>query len=77
MWWWGPGSWWAAAVFMVICMVAMGAMLGRGHWGHRGHGWTDEPERILANRLARGEIDTEEYERLFEAIRRSDSSVRT
>jgi uncharacterized membrane protein len=75
MWWWGPGWWWVGALFMAIFMVAMGRMMGHGHWGHGGHGWRDEPERTLADRLARGEIDTEEFERLLEALRRASHST--
>lgn len=84
MMWWGHGWWWAGAVFMVICMVAMVRMMGHGghgsHDGHgshgsdAGHGWDDPAERTLANRLASGEIDVEEYERLREVIRRTDST---
>ena len=70
--WWGVG-----ALFMLICMaVMMPRMMWHGHWDHGGHGWTDDPERTLADRLARGEIDTEEYERLLEALRRTGHSAR-
>jgi hypothetical protein len=58
-WWWG-----GCALMMVVMMVMMIPMMGRSH-GHSGHsetGWNDDPERTLADRLARGEIDTEEYE---------------
>jgi uncharacterized membrane protein len=75
MWWWGPGWWWIGAVVMVICMVAMGQMMGHGHWRRGDYGWKDEPERTLADRLARGEIDTEEYDRLFKALWRSRQST--
>ena len=69
------GWWWAAAVFMVICMVLMGRMMmGRSHSAHdEGPG----PERRLAERLASGEIDVEEYERLLEALRRTDRTAHT
>jgi uncharacterized membrane protein len=73
-WWWG-----GCALMMVIMMVMMIPMMGRGHRhsGHSGHGWSDDPERTLADRLARGEIDTEEYERRLEALQRTDHSAHT
>ena len=70
-WWWG-----GCALMMVIMMVMMIPMMGRGH-GHHGHGWSDDPERTLADRLARGEIDTEEYERRLEALQRTDHPAHT
>lgn len=82
MMWWGHGWWWLGAVVMVICMVAMFRMMshgghgsqGGGHGSHEGHGWDDPAGRTLANRLASGDIDVEEYERLREVIRRTDSA---
>lgn len=75
--WWAPG-----ALFMVICMVAMAWMM-MGHGGHGGHGSHSSPtedshgptsggaEGILAERLARGHIDLDEYERHLTALRQS------
>jgi putative membrane protein len=80
MWGWGGGWWWlVGAGFMVVCMLMMGRMMGgmgHGHSGHGGHGRSDDPERTLADRLARGEIDVEEYERLLAALRRTNHSAR-
>jgi uncharacterized membrane protein len=82
MWGWGAGWWLVGAVFMVICMVMMGrmmgGMMGHGHSAHSGHGHDrdEEPERTLADRLAKGEIDVEEYNRLLEALRRTKHSAR-
>lgn len=80
MWGWGAGWWWlVGAGFMVICMVMMARMMGgmgHGHSGHGSHGRSDDPERTLANRLARGEINVEEYERLLAALRRTDQAAR-
>jgi uncharacterized membrane protein len=82
MWGWGAGWWLVGAVFMVVCMVMMGrmmgGMMGHGHSAHSGHGHdrSDEPDRTLADRLAKGEIDVEEYNRLLETLRRTDHSSR-
>jgi hypothetical protein len=79
MWWnhsWGFGWGWilVMGVAMVVCM----AMMARMMMGHSGGGrvWSagnrDEnaPERILARRLASGEIDVQEFDRLRDALRR-------
>jgi uncharacterized membrane protein len=81
---WGDGWWWPGIVvmfvFMVFCMVMMarmmGGMLGSGSHESERHG-SDVPERTLANRLASGEIDVDEYERLRDALQRSGESART
>ena len=75
MWGWGAGWWLVGAVFMVICMVMMGRMMGHGHSAHGGHDRSDEPERTLADRLAKGEINVEEYRRLLETLQRTDHSA--
>ena len=77
---WGFG-WIIGGVFMVVCMVMMvrmmGGMMGHGHSGHDGNGWREDPEHTLADRLAKGEIDLEEYKRLREALHGSDHPART
>lgn len=75
----GSGWWLFGGLFMVICMVLMARMM-MGHGDHGGHGDTQrhEPEtaeRTLDNRLARGEIDVEEYQRLREALRPTDTKA--
>ena len=68
--WWGPGL-----LFMTICVVMMVRMMSHGHGSHGSHTAEshehrpDRATRILAERLARGEIDTEEYERRLAALR--------
>jgi uncharacterized membrane protein len=61
-------------------MSRMMSHSGSGHGGgdHGDHvdGGADA-ERTLANRLARGEIDVEEYERLLGTLRRSESTTPT
>lgn len=82
MWWssggsWGHGWWWPGivvmAVLMLICMVMMARMMSHGlsacHWWKH-NAKDDAPEHMLANRLASGEIDIQEYERLLNAIQR-------
>ena len=77
---WGHGWWWPGivvmAMFMIICMVMMARMM-MSHGAHGSHTSDprrhrrDVPERTLANRLASGEIDIDEYERLLAALQRS------
>ena len=74
--WWGPG-----VIFMIFCMVMMVWMMSHGHGSHGSH--TREShgpggaERILAERLARGEIDIEEYQRRLAAVQRSSKLDQT
>ena len=82
---WGDGSWgylWLAPLLMLACMLLMGRMMG-----HHGNVDVDDSEgsrqrrgpaeRILAERLARGEIGTDEYERRLDALRAAGGSDRT
>jgi uncharacterized membrane protein len=81
--WWWPGVL-VMCVFMIVCMVMMARMM-MGH-GMHSHGMPsfppDEsfgpglasPERKLADRLAGGEIDIEQYERLLDALGRTRGS---
>jgi putative membrane protein len=66
---------------MVACMVMMVWMMSHGMshrpWMGEWRGSRADAERILAERLARGEIDTEEYERRLAVIRRSRETERT
>ena len=73
MWWgidgsWGHGWWWPVA--MIICMLLMSRMMKHGgsHTHRSQHRGLDVPERLLADRLAKGEIDVTEYERLRDAL---------
>ena len=78
--WWGPGI-----LFMAFCMVMMVWMMaGHGsHGSHRPRGdqshehRSDSAERILAERLARGEIDVEEYERRLRVLQQTGDLERT
>jgi putative membrane protein len=73
--WWGPG-----VLFLVVCTVMMVRMMGHGHRSHTGglHGYRpSRAERILAERLARGEIDVDDYERRLAVLQRTSGLDRT
>lgn len=78
---WGSGWWIVGALMIVFCVWMMSRMMSHGDADHGGGGHGDHPdggadaERTLANRLALGEIDTEEYERLLDTLRRTKSTT--
>jgi putative membrane protein len=86
---WGFGWGWIVVmgVAMVVCMAMMARMMmghsgaGRMWPGARGRMWPagdrdeDTPERILARRLASGEIDVAEFERLRDALQQTSNST--
>lgn len=73
MWSWGNGSWdWGAWLPMMLFMLALLVVIGWAvvmftrYWTSRPpyHGSVEhanDPQRILDERFARGEIDEEEY----------------
>jgi putative membrane protein len=72
---WGPGAWIAMAFVMLVfwtIVVAAIIALVRSNQG-RGHdhivGRADDPERILAERFARGEIDADDYKQRRDLLR--------
>lgn len=81
MWFWGAegslGWLWivVAAVMMIFCMIMMPGMMRHDRSHSRTGEWdrhrptTDTAEHLLANRLASGEIDVDEYERLRDTLR--------
>jgi putative membrane protein len=77
----GSGGWWLLALpLMIVCMVMMMRMMGHGHGAQTGGSHAHRaggPERILAERLARGEIDTEEYQGRLDALRATSERDRT
>lgn len=83
MWWnhsWGSGWGWilVMAVVMVVCVAMMARMMRHGGSGPvrpADNRDEDAPERILARRLASGEIDVAEFERLRDALRRASNST--
>jgi uncharacterized membrane protein len=84
MWWnhsWGFGWGWILimALTAVVCVAMMARMMrhgGSGFMRQMGNRDEDAPERILARRLANGEIDVAEFERLRDALRRPSNSIR-
>lgn len=76
---WGSEWWLVGVVMMIVCVVMMLRMMGHGHGGHS-QGTHEEgrgAEDVLADRLARGEIEVDEYERLLEVLRRPDRPAHT
>lgn len=79
MMWWNDIGWWPAlfvGAFMIMWLVMIVRMMGHGMHGSRkgeshAHLSGEGPVQILAERLARGEIDIEEYERRLAALHRT------
>lgn len=87
--WWGGYHWWPGPVLMVVgmlaCMAVMALMMGhgrmpgmggmRGFWGrnHSTAHQADTSGQILEQRLARGEIDIEEYRRIRQTLAKASS----
>lgn len=88
--WGGLGWFWVpiCALMMIGCMLMMGGMMRHGGHGWRNWYYGEHPdgndqaqrrgsaERILADRLARGEIDVEEYHRLLAALQPNGDRAR-
>ena len=75
MWWHGDASgwaWFAMSVSMIVFwgLVIWGVVSVVRHTGPAGGPTTTDPEQILRERFARGEIDVEDYERRRELLRR-------
>ncbi|MFC0487660.1 SHOCT domain-containing protein [Sinomonas atrocyanea] len=78
--WYGGGGVWAWVVMGIVMLLFWGGvaavvvLLVRGSRGGAGHyppgAPHDDPERILAQRFARGEIDETEYRARLDALRR-------
>lgn len=80
MWYWGGGVHWWGWLLGFVAMAAFWGLIIWGAWyfltsiGRRPEppatrGEPADPKRILDERLARGEIDTDEYQRLLGLIR--------
>ena len=73
---WAFGWGWLALLGMLVCVAMMVTMMRHGTSGTTRRTTSpqeDAPERILAKRLASGEIDVEEFERLRDALQRTNS----
>lgn len=81
MWYWGGGVHWWGWLLMALGMVAFWALIIWAVWylvssttrrpvDHQQGG--GDGKRILDERLARGEIDVDEYRRLLAALRGGD-----
>jgi uncharacterized membrane protein len=79
---WGYGWWWVGGAFMVVWMAMM-LMMSHGSHGSRWFPWcgmgephehSRRPEQTLADRVARGEIDIDEYERRLAALPESSDT---
>ena len=72
MWNWGGGWWWLWAPLCMLVFAGVVAWvvvtLGRSGTAPRGSSGTESPEAVLAERLARGEIDAEEYEHRLDIL---------
>jgi putative membrane protein len=75
--WWTHGDWgWGAWLTMTVVMVAFWGLV---FWlitsvardPGRGRDPGADPERILAERFAAGEIDADEYQQRLETLRRA------
>jgi uncharacterized membrane protein len=85
MWWNGFGWGWGLVILgMLMCVAMMAMMMSHGSSRRaREPGETtvdaperaDAPERILAKRLASGEIDVEEYQRLRDTLQRTGNAT--
>ena len=71
----GAGTWilmilaWIALIALIVWAIArLFPALSRGDGRREAEEKDETPQAILDRRLARGEIDTDEYERLREAL---------
>jgi uncharacterized membrane protein len=73
---WGASTWPEMIAIMLVFWVVLGLFLVWAVSSHRGGGLylhEQHPERVLAERLARGEITVEEYTRDLELLHRARS----
>jgi len=64
----GMGLFWIWPLLVAVGVVLLGYAVARARTGTRSEG-RDEARRVLDERLARGEIDEEEYLRRRSALR--------
>jgi putative membrane protein len=83
MWYWGDATPWWGWMLMTLGMVVFWGLVIWGIWyvvTHAAAGTGPAPrggraEHILDERLARGEIDTDEYARLRDVLRGKETSA--
>ena len=78
MWGW----WWIALPLMFLCMWMMVRMMGHGPGSHTSTSESSRDQsgsakRILAERMARGEINIDEYERRLAALQATSDLDKT
>jgi putative membrane protein len=87
MWWGGFHWWWSGPVLMcvgmLVCMAVMALMMGHGRgmggmgrfWGQNrsGRDQAGTSGQILDERLARGEVDIDEYRRIQQTLAKGNS----
>lgn len=74
MWWthgdWGWGAWLSMTLFMLAFLAVVAWVVVTVVRGSRTEPSSSrDPERILAERLATGEIDEDEYQRRLDTLR--------
>jgi putative membrane protein len=76
MWWWdGWSGWWPLMMFgMLVVWAGLAWVIVSAIRGGRPTEEARQPEQILAERFARGEIDEAEYDQRLAALRASVDS---
>lgn len=73
-WWGGDGGSWmifVALIWVVLIVAGVWAVIALTRSGRSWSGSPESPREVLDRRLASGEIDVEEYERLRRVLGRS------
>jgi uncharacterized membrane protein len=72
MWHANQGPWCFGFLFFILVFgfFIVRAFAFRNFGGYRRGGWNDESDAILRKRLANGEIDEEEYQKLKNALKK-------
>ena len=74
---WGAGDWAAMSALMIVVwgtLIVLGLWVLRSLRSDRGQATTDRAGALLAERFARGEIDSEEFTRSRELLNAGGSS---
>ncbi|MCL6631949.1 MAG: SHOCT domain-containing protein [Alicyclobacillus herbarius] len=70
--WWGHHGFWCFGVLLLIFVLVFGILRAFAFGGCRGcrRRWSDDAEVILRRRLANGEIDEAEYQKLKDVLKK-------